>query len=109
MKTKHTAGPWKTTNATHPIIGWRITANDGSIAGVHKAGPRQSINECKANARLIAAAPDLAEVCKQICRYHDKILKDHGHIVTTDPWAYDLNDALWACSEKARAALAKLA
>ena len=66
METKHTPGPWKITSATHPIIGWRITANDGSVAGVHKAGPRQSINECKANARLIAAAPELAEALRAL-------------------------------------------
>ena len=90
--------PWRYNEA-----GYTVYCADGDTV-VCKVGPLDQEHV----GPMLAAAPELAEACKQICRYHDKILKDHGHIVTTDPWAYDLKDALWACSEKARAALANL-
>ena len=56
-KTKHTPGPWETKD------GQEVMAESGMrlIAQCH-AGHRE---ERGANARLIAAAPDLLEACKK--------------------------------------------
>lgn len=58
---KHTAGPWK---AGECCI-WSETRNQ---EGIYIAGTKMGINteEQTANARLIAAAPELLEACKHI-------------------------------------------
>lgn len=62
-QTKHTPGPWEQNvelvggRVNHQIIG-----NHQIIADVYPSQPSQT--ELMANARLIAAAPELLEVCK---------------------------------------------
>lgn len=53
---KHTQGPWV-------VETWRDVGNETvyGIVGAEKAGPE----EAQANARLIAAAPDLLEAAKE--------------------------------------------
>jgi hypothetical protein len=65
MKTTHTPGPWNTQRGIVDYHIWPI--------GWHKSGSYdKSINfseEDHANARLIAAAPELLEMCKTIRAY----------------------------------------
>lgn len=73
MSTKHTPGPW----TMHPRF------DDGAevralapvawcgVASTHGASSSQVIDaaEARANARLIAAAPDLLEACERLLRW----------------------------------------
>ena len=66
---KHTPGPWK----AHFDEAYFVTGPDlGRVAmmmnlkGAHGLGGRRSGNESAANARLIAAAPDLLEALQVI-------------------------------------------
>ena len=55
MKTEHTKGPWKTE-------GWEnlvVNSADGSTMTLAAGGKDACLEELKANARLIAAAPEL--------------------------------------------------
>jgi len=56
MKTKHTPGPWKYNGKTD-IYG----ASGATICELYRG--YEHISECQANARLIAAAPDLFKAC----------------------------------------------
>jgi len=79
--TKHTPGPWEWVEP--PIVGYRaiyITAspNDpnakhgpylaSDIGTLHRSG-YETDGEWEANARLIAAAPDLLEACKEASKH----------------------------------------
>jgi hypothetical protein len=61
---KHTAGPWHYdhTHNSHPGA-HRVVAPDGAIIADY--GWLQRFNEAEANARLIAAAPELLEAAWQ--------------------------------------------
>lgn len=67
---KHTPGPWRATNFSS-VVGCPITAqpdktkNTVVIAGVHGAAGDDYRAEVEANARLIAAAPDMAEALRK--------------------------------------------
>jgi len=61
---KHTPGPWKV-GTNHSAAVW---ATAGLIASVYPGEPATSADDCDgpvsdANARLIAAAPDLLAAC----------------------------------------------
>ena len=61
MTTQHTTGPWKRrTLQSQPIVstGWHIEGEDGASLAI-VLGDKSA--ELQANARLIAAAPDLLE------------------------------------------------
>lgn len=65
MTTKHTPGPWHVGVGQAGVIvynakGWAI-ANAVVYHGEHDR------EECKANARLIAAAPDMLAALRMIC------------------------------------------
>lgn len=65
MDAKHTTGPWRVT-----IYGGfdapRVWSDDGSIALIqhHESGPQEG----EANARLIAAAPELLDALESFLR-----------------------------------------
>jgi hypothetical protein len=67
---KHTPGPWQTDQAEHdaPYQDIRIHAGKGSICCVWiDDAPLHDYNaEQRANARLIAAAPELLEALKRL-------------------------------------------
>ena len=68
MKTKHTPGPWGITQYTN-YIGWSVYAkNRGCIAERWYDSEQKTPNrdELYANARLIAAAPELLEALECI-------------------------------------------
>lgn len=83
MKNQHTPGPWNI--IPNAIIGhWQIESPSGRIATVS-----QCINgtefpdidtQAKANAQLIAAAPDLLECCQELLKMVDELLPlaQHG-------------------------------
>ena len=65
--TKHTQGPWEAYfDETYGVLG----PDKGRVAicmnlkGAHGLAGRRDGNEVAANARLIAAAPELLEACK---------------------------------------------
>jgi hypothetical protein len=77
MESKHTPGPWEVReNITPSEYGTvEVYKEDGnkwiaSALGTH-VGPRTK-EEAKANAHLIAAAPDMFEVIKAIYEYYQK-------------------------------------
>ena len=69
MKTKHTPGPWEACIYSGPFDQPLILSSDGAIGRLHGMEDRQH----EANAKLIAAAPDLLEaleVCyASLCTY----------------------------------------
>lgn len=73
MKTEHTKGPWEieTKGSRHFIDG----ADQLTVAYVDRAGVRDR-QEIEANARLIAAAPELLAALKAIADY---VAVMHGH------------------------------
>lgn len=66
MNTKHTPGPWQ-----YDGMWSLIMAGKYEIAAIHAArfaeetSRRKRLDEVQANARLIAAAPELLEACKR--------------------------------------------
>lgn len=69
----YTKGPWKVFNDTFNKIS--ITGEDGNdgilrVVAQLKGAPKETI---QANARLIAAAPDLLEACEYVVNWH----RDH--------------------------------
>lgn len=60
--TRHTPGPWKAASARSFIVGLPIVATNGrTIANSHQPG-----DEGMANARLIAAAPELLDALRRL-------------------------------------------
>lgn len=74
---KHTPGPWVAAASPSSIVGWPIIGPGGrAVASVHyrrgDTAEGQQINaEAGANARLIAAAPDLLAALKAMMKYYD--------------------------------------
>ena len=59
-KTKHTPGPWKTSYTNISVV----TAENGAV--VARASKLNGLMNLQANARLIAAAPDLLEALQTV-------------------------------------------
>ena len=84
---KHTQGPWVVDPAVRQ--GFTVYApKEGFIVGTQDEEGRYGAIESEANARLIAAAPDLLALAERIAR-----LPEHGHYL--------------ALIDEARAAIAK--
>lgn len=94
----HTPGPWENEDG-------EITARGAVVANVYQADDFPCLDdadrpaaeeECKANARLIAAAPDLLEACRSAL------------VPVKEAWAKQMegND-LWPVFEALRAAVAR--
>jgi hypothetical protein len=76
---KHTPGPWKTEiniSVHRPCVRagkdetWEVSAS--------------AIGNSTANARLIAAAPDLLEACKAVVKYHQENDSGEGELFGLD-------------------------
>jgi hypothetical protein len=81
---KHTPGPWEVMNATDVFTrlgaecgdgrcadskdGWQVADCSVGITFVGDEGQSLTLNECRANARLIAAAPDMLEALRLVDR-----------------------------------------
>lgn len=61
----HTEGPWRVSLhrcSNGDLLRVRPIGSNTPVCGVHRSGGR--FDEARANARLIAAAPDLLAACK---------------------------------------------
>ena len=98
MTTKHTPGEWRVRH--NSVGGPFISSDNGTIAdvrtfgGIHVGGPQHP--ETMANARLIAAAPDLLEALQNIAEYWNQDQNEEA-----------MADACWHAIHTARAAIAK--
>lgn len=65
---KHTAGPWAVTADENEseTDGWLVVAADALFDTVANIEPQPTAGEELANARLIAAAPEMLEACRAV-------------------------------------------
>ena len=64
---KHTPGPWKTIHTQTRTLEWNIGTDLGApIPAMIVEGLNNRDGNAEANARLIAAAPELLKACKAI-------------------------------------------
>ena len=105
MSIKHTPGPWNlhSPDEGDPTTGdgsFCITAQSMVIANAQPS----DWHETPANARLIAAAPDLLEIVRELSQWYSE-----GTDERSGPFAYGLfgdeEDTTWA--ERVRNAIAK--
>lgn len=78
MKSKYTPGPWSVGKWDERTAGWHIDAE--SVSHIASALYLGGTDPAKANAHLIAAAPDLLAACEQAIyalkgREHDGFLR----------------------------------
>lgn len=68
MQRKHTPGPWTVQEEIDgPVQNTRIVAHKKAVASTaQQCGRPHHWNEAEANARLIAAAPELLEACEAL-------------------------------------------
>lgn len=71
MTAKHTPGPWRAerTGPWDGWDGWEVIAKDGATVCNGLGSQRNPIRE--ANARLIAAAPELLEAAKLVLEWYE--------------------------------------
>lgn len=73
----HTPGPWGV--ACNPATGaFRVVSAEGQIITERSAWPT-NVRECAANARLLAAAPDLLEAVWALVEYFERVDGDERH------------------------------
>jgi hypothetical protein len=105
MKTNHTPGPWKAELITagdkpaHPVY-WNIKFSGDydshrAAINVYKAG-KGTIKEAEANARLIAAAPELLEALGNLYKAAEKFYNEKDQAFT------DVLHAAYIAINKAR-------
>ena len=110
----HTPGPWMEIETETSIdldddghgrlTGWGdIADSNGRVIAVALGYGAWIDPECDANARLIAAAPDLLEALQSIVGQHDKFRQRNGN----QEDAYNLLASRWDIFDNARAAIAK--
>ena len=73
METKHTPGPWKLIEQGDANMYGMVTAGNRWIISFQQNGELMSETQL-ANAKLMAAAPELLNVCVEISRIKDLIL-----------------------------------
>ena len=71
MTTQHTPGPWVAVELPTAIA---IKSHMGNVANIQRGSMRE---QQQANARLIAAAPDLLEALKSLADYVDERAGDN--------------------------------
>ena len=68
----HTPGPWRIGDAGQTVFGPKTEhAAPVTIAMLPQVSPRVGFDERKANAKLMAAAPELLEALRDMVRYED--------------------------------------
>ena len=76
MMGKHTVGPWSTKElANYAQPGWVVTWPDTSKPGVHNRRLDYNGSFTEADARLIAAAPELLEALEDAIHYIAAIME----------------------------------
>lgn len=86
MKTKFTPGPWVARNATLPnsrVIRWVIIAPPDGFTVADTGNAEIDKQQDEANARLIAAAPELLEAAKLVLMYLETDLAEADGPVNT--------------------------
>lgn len=75
-QTKHTPGPWRAEQVrmggpSNPYLAWSVQGKGGCVAEIRYTGihPKNQIGEDEANARLIAAAPDLLAALEMAAKF----------------------------------------
>jgi len=91
----HTKGSWLAVKSTEKILDTVVDANGDSICQLHNGALNFKPDEIEANARLIAAAPDLLESSSKILEYFN----------AQYPWA--LSEPLRSIKINLEAAIAK--
>jgi hypothetical protein len=75
MSTQHTPGPWKVkAHSTAVLAGRKQICSNVNAASVLPVNIVEDHKIAEANARLIAAAPDLLEALKDIVEFWDSIV-----------------------------------
>lgn len=113
MSAKHTPGPWEWVGTDSLWGGERKTeeilkaADDGKPYGMHSPRIEHHFDaeQAKANARLIAAAPELLEALKSLIREHDAVFA--GREDGAQDSYYNAHPGRAIAYQKARAAIAK--
>ncbi len=83
-KTKHTPGPWRTKREGFSTVYVEARIDGGLIQEVAACGPTEAgLEQQEANARLIAAAPELLEALRGIMKL-DEDLCSEGAIEALD-------------------------
>lgn len=80
---KHTPGPWIVYNdddLAHSVL-QAISRGDICRIGYYPSGIDATVEEINANARLIAASPDLLEACKAAKKHLEPDLVEPGRTV----------------------------
>lgn len=110
LKTAHTPGPWKaiTTGYNRVDIRTDVPMNSRAIGEVYRDGSEPT---GLANARLIAAAPELLDALRDVAGDEPYVDRD-GDTESTDEWLRHatesmLRDHIDFLRDKARAAFAK--
>jgi hypothetical protein len=99
MKAQYTPGPWSLS-----FLG--VIAGDGTLAGDHMVcGLRASPSDEEiANARLIAAAPELLEALEKLA---DAVDRFNGVFSSTDRLAGRMQGEMWGARQAALRTIAK--
>lgn len=92
MNTKHTPGPWKQWQSTIREA-LTVLGGDGSIIATFDTWKNGAEQEQEANARLIAAAPDMLAMLERVTEAYAEMLKNNGYTWST---AVDSSRALIA-------------
>lgn len=104
MEAKFTPGPWFTSRP-HGTIYIEARLRGTTLQEVASVGPTETANQQEANARLIAAAPELLEaLSKMVDRITYYAELKSGEIPNIEDWAYTYNSGDMIA---ARAAIAK--
>lgn len=74
--TKHTPGPWKAVTSTEKVLDTVINEFGDPVCQLHNGALNFKPDDIEANARLIAAAPDLLEALKVIAEGAGRFSKD---------------------------------
>lgn len=101
MTPKHTPGPWEHRGLTM-ISGRNVDGCMFTLANVTPAGDLHNAAECAANARLIAAAPELLAALRALLPDVDHEIEQRKHGGNDEDW-----QELDALSRAAHAAIAK--
>lgn len=92
-KPEHTSGLWIAVRCKH---GWHIGPQPDGVCTIHDNTDRSNCEQHEANARLIAAAPDLLEVCHVANELYAKyaLLAQPEASLNVEQWINDLRAAI---------------
>lgn len=103
MTSNHTPGPWKALEYNE-LSGFVLVSDNAEIAHIHESN-HSNPDTGKANARLIATAPDLLEALEQLLADHP-VLRTHP-IGAPNSRARHAHEGAIRAYDNARAAIAK--